>query len=209
MKYIKTLWPLAIIGLFMFCHFTKFPYTFIIIIFFILIYTLISDNGLHVLGFKALRWNDLRVILVAFFSIEISMDFVVQPLLTFMTGEPADYTAFEFIKGDTEAYFRWLCLMWVSAAFGEELLFRSFIIGQLEKLQITDHRVQIFVSSVAFCLPHLYQGVTGLIVTFIFGCCFAWLFVRYQNLWINVLVHGLIDTLFLTLSYYGLLSFYN
>jgi uncharacterized protein len=65
------------------------------------------------------------------------------------------------------------------------------------------------ISALLFCLPHIYQGTTGLIVTFVFGCLFGLLYHRYQNLWINVLVHGLTDTLFLTLSYKGLLNFYS
>jgi hypothetical protein len=46
-------------------------------------------------------------------------------------------------------------------------------------------------------------------MTFIFRIAFALLNIKFQNIWINIIVHRLIDTVFLTLSYFGYIEFYE
>ena len=99
--------------------------------------------------------------------------------------------------------------MWLSAAIGEELLFRAFTFSQLKRIIGDQKIVIIIISAILFSLPHLYQGSSGLAITFLFGLVFAFIYYKYQNIWINILVHGLIDTLFLTLSFSDHIEFYN
>ena len=99
--------------------------------------------------------------------------------------------------------------MWISAAFGEELLFRAFAFVQLRKMFGNNKIMLVLLSAILFSLPHLYQGISGLILTFLFGIAFGLIYIRYNNIWINIIVHGLIDTVFMTLAYLGMLSFYN
>jgi uncharacterized protein len=209
MKWINVLWPLAACFMLMHNPVTHFPVTFIAINIFVIAYKLLAKQSPAELGIKRLRGIDIGIALIAFLLIELSMDLLIQPLVNRLTGEPADYSSFAFLQGKTGEYLKWLAYMWISAAFGEELLFRSFVFDRLQRLNISQPFVQVLWSSLLFSLPHLYQGATGLIVTFLFGCFFGVLYRRYQNLWINMLAHGLTDTLFLTLSYKGLLHFYS
>ncbi len=181
---------------------TKFPYTFCVIIIFILIATYLQNGNLKTLHFKTLHFNDIKIILISYLILELSVDFIVQPLVNWLCNEPADYSTFQHIKGDASQYFKWLYRMWISAAIGEELLFRAFAFAQLKNV-FGDKKVIIaLLSAFMFCLPHLYQGVAGLIMTFVFGIAFAIIYMKFQNIWINIVVHGLIDTVFLTLSYF-------
>ncbi len=188
---------------------TKFPYTFCVIIIFILIATYLQNGNLKTLHFKTLHFNDIKIILISYLILELSVDFIVQPLVNWLCNEPADYSTFQHIKGDTTQYFTWLYRMWISAAIGEELLFRAFAFAQLKNV-FGDKKVIIaLLSAFMFCLPHLYQGVAGLIMTFVFGIAFAIIYMKFQNIWINIIVHGLIDTVFLTFSYLGYMDFYK
>lgn len=99
--------------------------------------------------------------------------------------------------------------MWISAAIGEELLFRAFAFAQLKNVFGDKKVIVVVLSALLFCLPHIYQGIAGLIMTFAFGIAFALLYIKYQNIWINIIVHGLIDTVFLSLSYFGYIEFYE
>ena len=99
--------------------------------------------------------------------------------------------------------------MWISAAVGEELLFRGFAFLQFRKIFGQRNVLIVVLSAVMFSLPHLYQGYVGLVMTFLFGLAFGFIYLKFKNIWINIIVHGLIDTLFLTLAYYGELSFYS
>jgi len=99
--------------------------------------------------------------------------------------------------------------MSISAAIGEELLFRAFAFAQLKNIVGNKKILIVILSALMFCLPHLYQGTAGLIMTLIFGIVFGTLYVKFKNIRINIIVHGLIDTVFLTLSYLGYIEFYQ
>ncbi|WP_029284576.1 CPBP family intramembrane glutamic endopeptidase [Pedobacter sp. R20-19] len=188
---------------------TKFPFTFCVIIVFILITAYLQNGSLKELNFKKLNFHDVKIILISYLTLELGVDFFVQPLINWLCNEPADYSTFEHIKGDAFQYFKWLFSMWISAAIGEELLFRAFAFAQLKNVFGEKKGFIVLISSLMFCLPHLYQGVAGLIMTFIFGIVFALLYMKYQNIWVNIIIHGLIDSVFLTLSYFGYIEFYQ
>jgi membrane protease YdiL (CAAX protease family) len=188
---------------------TKFPYTFCVIIIFILISTYLQNGDLKSLNFKNLKSVDIKIILVSYLVLELSVDFMIQPLVNWVCNEPADYSTFEHIKGDTAQYLKWLYRMWISAAIGEELLFRAFAFAQLKNIFGDKKILIVILSALMFCLPHLYQGTAGLFMTFIFGIAFGFLYIKFKNIWINIIVHGLIDTVFLTLSYLGYIEFYQ
>ena len=80
---------------------TKFPDTFCVITIFILISTFLQDGNLKSLNFKNLRLVDIWNIIVCYLILELSVDFLIQPLVNWLCDEPADYSAFEHIKGDT------------------------------------------------------------------------------------------------------------
>ncbi len=187
---------------------TRFPFTFVVIIVFVSLLTWLQSGSLRPLRFRNLSSRDLALLLVVFIILEGFMDFAVQPLVNRVFNEPADYSAFDSLKDNTPKYLKYLVYMWVSAAIGEELLFRAFAMAQLGKITGNKLALNIVLSAVLFCLPHLYQGTAGLVMTFLFGIAFGILFAVKRNIWINILVHGLVDTLFLTLAWKGMLSFY-
>lgn len=188
---------------------TKFPITMLAVIGFVFLVTWIGFKSIVPLGFKEFGWRELGLALALFVPLEITMDFLIQPEASILFDEPADYSSFGFIEGDFPIYLKYLAFMWISAAFGEELFFRAFAFLQLETLFGRKDWINIPLSAVLFSLPHLYQGPTGLIVTFAFGLAFGAIYAKWRNIWINVIIHGLVDTFFLTLAYFGLLSFYD
>ncbi|CAA7194239.1 CPBP family intramembrane glutamic endopeptidase [Chryseobacterium potabilaquae] len=200
---------LVIVFSLIFNPYTKFPYTFCVIIIVILFFTYLQDGHLKNLNFRKIKLLEIKRIIICYFILELSMDFIFQPLVSEIFNEPADYSSFKVIEGNPQKYFKWLFNMWVSAAIGEELLFRGFAFLQLRKLCKDKNILIVLLSAVMFSLPHLYQGVSGLVMTFLFGLAFGLIYLKFQNIWINIIVHGLIDTVFLTLSYYGLTEFYS
>ena len=188
---------------------TKFPYTFCVIIIFIIFATYLQDKNLSSLNFKRIGSVEIKIIIACYLFLELSVDFLFQPLINWICNEPADYSTFVHLEGNKKLYSEWLLKMWISAAIGEELLFRAFVFSQLDRLIGNKKLIILFISAVLFCLPHLYQGIAGLLTTFTFGIGFGLIYMKFKNIWINILVHGLIDTIFLTLSFLGLLDFYS
>ena len=111
------------------------------------------------------------------------------------------------IKGDPGAYLYWLVVGWVSAAVGEELMFRGFLWSRLERL-FGGGRAGVFaglvVQGALFGTVHIYQGLGGAIATaglglVLGGVCLA----GRRNMAANMLLHALIDTVSLTALFLG------
>jgi len=192
-----------------FVPFAKFPVKFIIITVLALLFAYLQDGSLRGLNFKRLGIREVAITIALYIVLELLMDFAIQPLASKLFNEPADYSAFDFVKGHSAAYFKYLLYMWLSAAIGEEVLFRGFMTLQLQKLFGGRKLFIVLITAVLFSLPHLYQGISGLVMTFLFGLVFGFIYMRFKNIWINIIVHGLIDSLFLTLAYFGAVDFYG
>ncbi|MFH1599789.1 MAG: type II CAAX endopeptidase family protein [Pseudomonadota bacterium] len=110
------------------------------------------------------------------------------------------------VQGNLPALLGMLAIAWTTAAIGEELLFRGFLQGRLQRL-FGDGRaaglLAALVQAGLFGLAHAYQGPTGILVTGSLGLVFGLFYLRSRNLWTLVLAHGLIDTLSLVALYAG------
>jgi membrane protease YdiL (CAAX protease family) len=205
LAFILLLIPLGLI----YVPFAKFPWHLSIIGVLVLLLTWLQDRSLKALNFKTVTGKTILTAIVLWIILELSMDFVVQPIVTKLVDEPADYSVFAGLEGKTKTYWKMLAYMWLSAAIAEELLFRGFVFAQLKRI-IGDRKwIIILISAVLFSVPHLYQGTAGLITTFLFGLAFGIIYARFQNLYLNILVHGLVDSFFLTMAYLGYLSFFG
>ena len=104
----------------------------------------------------------------------------------------------------------WIAVVaWGSAAFGEELLWRGFLMDRLARLPGLRGRAVavVAIQAVLFGLPHLYQGWSGVVVTGIIGLILGWMRLRTGgNLWALVIAHGLVDTIMLTAGYVDLFA---
>ncbi len=112
------------------------------------------------------------------------------------------------ISGNLTAYLIWMTLVvWGSAAFGEELLARGFL---LHRLQVVFGRglvgvtIAVIGQAAIFGLLHAIQGPTGIVITAYVGLVLAVVyFASGRNLWAPILAHGLMDSASLTLMYLG------
>lgn len=124
---------------------------------------------------------------------------MLTPIVERLTGIPRDLSVFDFLRSNTAAFLRLLPFVWVSAAIGEEIVFRGFLIGRLEVAFGGTSRLAtaaaVALSTVLFAFAHAYQGPTGILVTGVLGFVFALLFVASgRNLWTNIIAHGVYDT---------------
>ena len=63
----------------------------------------------------------------------------------------------------------------------------------------------VAISSVLFGLLHVYQGLSGVVITGTIGLVFAISFVLLKrNLWVLIIAHGLILLMSFTAIYFGL-----
>lgn len=163
------------------------------------------------LGFRRSKLKAIDLLIVAPLlsgALFILYLFVLVPGVTYITGQPMDFSLFEPYQGNLEAILSLLFFVWLSAAFGEEILFRGYLMRQFTKFfgsSTLSLVLNILLFGVIFGWIHGYQGISGQIVTGIVGIILAVIFhVRKDDLWFNIAVHGFFDTIALILIYHGL-----
>lgn len=146
-----------------------------------------------VLGYAALA-------LVALYLLIYALGFLLK-----MLGIPQpDYTLLQqMIEGNLGVYLWFLLpISWGSAAIGEELLARGFLQYRLEGM--TNTTVAVVLQAAIFGVAHFYQGAAGILYTFVVGLVFGTVYVKCgRNLLPLVIAHGVIDTIAVTLLYFG------
>lgn len=134
--------------------------------------------------------------------------FALVPGITKLTGVPIDYSSFDQLKGNLPACLIALLLVWVSAGFGEEIIFRGYFMRQFVKF-FGESKISIVLNIVLFAcffgFMHSYQGITGQLVAGFVGALLALIFyLRKYDLWFIIAVHGFFDTIALICIYFGL-----
>jgi membrane protease YdiL (CAAX protease family) len=167
-----------------------------------------ADMGLRRLpGIKA----KLMVIPQAFLTC-LAFVAVVAPVLIlanllgweFLTETPSGVEdRWGSVRGNWPMYLLWLVIVWTSAAFGEEMFFRGYLITRLQTV-FSDMKfgnaLAVIAPALLFGCAHVYyQGLRGLVMTGLIGLAFGTMFLLFKrNLWPLILWHGIIDTLTFT-----------
>jgi membrane protease YdiL (CAAX protease family) len=161
------------------------------------------------LGFRRYRsWGMTMALGIAGgVAIEAFELFVSQPLLVWLTGKPADLEDFRVLTGNLKMTLLALALAWTLAAFGEELVYRGYL---LNRLADSGNRTRLawlcslIASSVVFALAHTYQGITGIVEAGIDGFFLALMYLRTgRNLSVPIIAHGIQDTVDVLLIFLG------
>jgi membrane protease YdiL (CAAX protease family) len=123
---------------------------------------------------------------------------ITMPLVIRLTGQPVDRSQFETLRGNLSALIFGLLVVWTLAAFGEELIFRGYLMNTLARVLGNKNGGWIFaciVNSILFGIGHTYQGISGVILLGIIGLLYALFYLGSgRNLWVPILIHGLYDT---------------
>ena len=132
---------------------------------------------------------------------------VLMPLANALAGMAVDLSVFNSLEGNTTALLVSLPFIWVTAAFAEEIVYRGYLMPRLQNL-FGNGKMGIILSmlipSVIFGYAHSYQGLSGQLLAGMVGLILAITFhFRKNNLWFNVMVHGVIDTIALLIFYSG------
>jgi uncharacterized protein len=163
--------------------------------------------GWRDVGFRLFRnWRTTLVIGVAAgFAIELLELLCTQPLLVRITGQMPDLSAFDRVAGNVRWLMLSLALTWTLFAFGEELVFRGYLMDRIAGLLGRSRRgwsVALLTASLFFGLSHFRQGITGVTENFLDGVILGALYLRLgRNLAVPIVAHGVTDTIDLVLLF--------
>jgi membrane protease YdiL (CAAX protease family) len=149
----------------------------------------------------------LLVGLIAGCAMEALELFVTQPILVHLFHQPPDLSALAELHNHPGVLALALALTWTVAAFGEELVWRGYVLNRIaEVLGSIGGRfaIAVILSSAVFGLAHYDQGITGVTENIIAGAILAFLYLASgRNLWVPILAHGITDTVDCILLYSG------
>jgi membrane protease YdiL (CAAX protease family) len=98
-----------------------------------------------------------------------------------------------------------LAIIWVLAAFAEELVYRGYLLNRVAELGGATRGawiVSLLLVSAAFGFDHLGQGLSGQIIESIAGLLLALVYLGAgRNLVVAIVAHGIADTIDVALIY--------
>lgn len=162
---------------------------------------------------KSLASWQSRLRKVVLFTAIIWCVILILPLLLSLTGlpKPEDSSFAEQIHNNPTALLSILLKIWTTVSFGEELLGRVFLIDRFEAIFKGipgGTLISVFLSSILFGLAHDYQGMGGIVLAGVIGLILCALYLNQKrNIWTNVLVHGLVDSIAMLLLFFGIRFF--
>jgi membrane protease YdiL (CAAX protease family) len=164
------------------------------------------ELGWRSIGLVRPSWTVLGQAVVAALAIVLALPTVLVPVAMAWTGTPVDLSSFDPVRGDGLLLVLWLAHAWTLAAFGEEMVFRGYVIRRVADFTGPGRSgliLGVALSSFYFGWAHRYLGPAGMVMTGAIGCGLALLYLRTSNLWSVIVCHGLVDTTALVMTYLG------
>ena len=171
------------------------------------------------LRLRGLRWRDIGlrvyrswgrtlVLGIVFGAVMEALElFVTQPLLVRWLHHFPDLSDFNDMVGNTKLLLIYIVLAWLLAAFGEEMVWRGYIMNRVaDFFRDTPGTwiLSLIVTSVAFGFGHFDQGMTGWIENTINGALLAGLYLYFgRSLAVPIVAHGITDTIDFIIIYLG------
>ena len=163
-----------------------------------------SDYGLRNFG---PFWLFAIIALVAI-AASVILPTVLEPLLSsYFPKTPRDISRFATLVGNLPQFLYVIPLVWIFAAFGEEFLYRGFILENVRRILGGGNGAMvaaIIVQAALFGAAHAYQGPVGMIPIAVGGVVSGLLYwAGGRRLWPLILAHGITDTIGLTIMFRG------
>ncbi|HEY3174925.1 MAG TPA: CPBP family intramembrane glutamic endopeptidase [Candidatus Polarisedimenticolia bacterium] len=141
-------------------------------------------------------------------GMEIFSNLVSQPLITRLTGSPPDLSDFRPLVGDLRLLLLMLVPMWLLAAFGEEMVYRGYLMNRLAGLFHGTPRgwlASLIAVSAFFGWSHQSQGLTGMLQEGFAGLLLGALYLGCgRTLTVPIVAHGAANTLAFVLIFLDL-----
>lgn len=135
----------------------------------------------------------------------LAVRFAIEPFAVWLTGTSVDLSALQSIRGNPGVLAMWMIQAWTLAAFGEEMVFRGYLMRRLADLvghTRAGWAAALVAGSACFGLAHRYQGPAGMVTTGMMGVLIALLYLRSgRNLWPVIVCHAAVDAVALTAVY--------
>lgn len=119
----------------------------------------------------------------------------------------ADLSIYDYLRDNLGMLFLSLVGVYIVSSFGEELVYRAFLINRIAQLGVGSKHatiIAVMLSSVIFGLVHYEWGAMGMIQTGFMGLAMGICYIKLKKrLWILILAHAYMDTILIVQMYLG------
>lgn len=119
--------------------------------------------------------------------------------------ESSDLSNYEYFQNNIGMLIMTLIGTYIVASFGEEIIYRGFIINRLMELGLDSklgRSLVITISAIIFGLAHYQWGPMGIVQTGFMGAVLGFFYLKLKKrIWILVLAHGYMDTMLMIQIY--------
>ncbi|MGD1010083.1 MAG: CPBP family intramembrane glutamic endopeptidase [Candidatus Aminicenantales bacterium] len=140
-------------------------------------------------------------------ALEAFQLFVSQPLLIRFLGKRPNLEDFRALAGNLRLTLIFLALTWTVGAFGEEMVYRGYLMNRVADLLDRTRpawMISLVVVHFGFGLAHAYQGLTGIIDEGLSGLLLGLIYLRTgRNLSVPIIAHGIGDSIDFALIFLG------
>ena len=167
----------------------------------------LSDFGIT---FKKITISKaIQVFLISFvvFLAALAAFVLASIIMANITGIPesSDMSNYTFLQNNLGMLILTLAGTYLVASFGEEVIYRGFIINRLIELGL-DSKIGkvlvIIISAMIFGLVHYQWGPMGIVQTGFMGAVLGYFYLKLnKRIWILVLAHGYMDTILMIQMY--------
>ena len=160
-------------------------------------------------GFTRYRtWVKTLILGVAYgIGLELVDLFAKQRLLTHFLGKAPDLSGFSAVRGHLPFALLMVAVLWVLAAFGEELVYRGYLMNRVAGLAGATRAawiVSLLLTGALFGFSHYDQGLTGIIEEGSDGVILGLIYlVSQRSLAVPIVAHGVCDTIDIALLFFG------
>jgi len=124
-----------------------------------------------------------------------------------ITGIPegADLSGYDYLKDNIGMLILSLSGIYVVSSFGEEVIYRAFLINRITELGLNSSKgriIAVILSAIVFGLVHYSWGPMGIVQTGFMGLALGLCYIYMKRrLWILILAHAYLDTILIVQIY--------
>lgn len=169
----------------------------------------IRNGGWSAIGLKRpASWARVVLIAVAAATLRIVLgEFVIDPLTSRFWPPAIAPSGVEEITGNLKYALLALLIVWVFAAFGEEFVYRGYLLtraADVGRRSSAAYWIAMILVAILFGYGHYYKGPAGIVDSGVAGLILgAAYLLSGRNLWASILAHGFINTVGVTVVYFG------
>ncbi len=162
------------------------------------------------LTFKSISWREgTKVFLLSLlvFVLAVAGFIIGSIIMANVTGitESANMSGYDYLKDNIGMLLLTLGGVYIVSSFGEEVIYRAFLINRISELGLDTKKGRIIViilSSIIFGLVHYEWGPMGIVQTGFMGLALGICYIKFKKrLWILILAHAYMDTILIVQMY--------